>query len=129
MSAILKTSDSTLKLPALTSDVEQGKRDMDEYGLCVHRDFITPEQVKRLKDRLVEQAEQECEYGVALLSGSSRSGKHLVRPPRARARAGLAGHSGALQQGPRVHRAAVESAVTPTYAKQCFAATRSTCRR
>ena len=73
MSAMLKTSDATLKLPALTSDVEQGKRDLDEYGLCVHRDFITPEQVKRLKDRLVEQAEQECEYGVALLSGSSRS--------------------------------------------------------
>jgi ectoine hydroxylase-related dioxygenase (phytanoyl-CoA dioxygenase family) len=73
MSAILKTSGSMLNLPALTTDVEQGKRDMDEYGLCVHRDFITPEQVKRLKERLVEQAEQEREYGVALLSGGSRS--------------------------------------------------------
>ena len=56
MSAILKDTTPPLKLPALTSDVEQGKRDMDEYGLCVHRDFITPDEVQRLKDRLVEQA-------------------------------------------------------------------------
>ena len=73
MSAILKNTHSSMKLPALTSDAQQGMRDMDEYGLCVHRDFITPDEVKRLKDRLVEQAEQECEHGVALLSGSSRS--------------------------------------------------------
>jgi len=73
MSAILKDTSPALKLPALTSDLEQGKRDMDEYGLCVHRDFITPDEVQRLKDRLIEQAEQECEYGVALLSGSGRS--------------------------------------------------------
>ena len=36
-----------LKLPPPTRDVEQGKRDLDEYGLCVHEAFVEAEQVKR----------------------------------------------------------------------------------
>lgn len=75
------TPASSLELPPPTRDVEEGKRLLDEYGLCVHEGFLSPEQVKRLKDRLVEQAELECEQGVALLSGQSRGGKTWYGSP------------------------------------------------
>ena len=95
MSAILKTSDATLKLPALTSDVEQGKRDMDEYGLCVHRDFITPRAGEaaegppgragragmRVRRRAAErQQPQRQAPGTAIPSpGTSRAGRAFPR--------------------------------------------------
>lgn len=64
----------SLELPRPTRDIEEGKRLLDEYGLFVHEGFLSPEQVKVLRERLVEQAEMECEQGVALLSGQSRGG-------------------------------------------------------
>ncbi|HEU0201041.1 MAG TPA: phytanoyl-CoA dioxygenase family protein, partial [Burkholderiaceae bacterium] len=66
---------SRLHLPPFVRSAEDGVRTLDEYGLCVHEGFLTPEQVARLKERLIEQAELECEQGVALLSGQSRGGK------------------------------------------------------
>jgi ectoine hydroxylase-related dioxygenase (phytanoyl-CoA dioxygenase family) len=72
-----------MRLPRPTSDVEQGKRDLDEYGLCVHEGFVEGEQLKALRERLIEQAELECEYGVALLSGQSRGGKTWYGHPDA----------------------------------------------
>jgi hypothetical protein len=84
MNAILKNQPRDMNLPAPTRDVEQGKRDMDEYGLCVHEAFVSGDQLKALKDRLIEQAELECEQGVALLSGQSR-GARLKPPGRQRA--------------------------------------------
>ena len=83
MNAILKDTDRDMKLPAPTRDVEQGKRDMDEYGLCVHEAFVGADQLKALRERLVEQAELECEQGVALLSGQSRGGKTWYGRPDA----------------------------------------------
>lgn len=70
-----------LELPRPTRDIEEGKRLLDEYGLCVHEGFLSPEQVKILRDRLAEQAEMECEQGVALLSGQSRGGKTWYGSP------------------------------------------------
>lgn len=75
MTALRKNVDSPMQLPAPTRDVEQGKRDLDEYGLCVHEAFVSGDPLKALQDRLIEQAELECEQGVALLSGQSRGGK------------------------------------------------------
>ena len=75
MIALRKNVDSPMQLPAPTRDVEQGKRDMDEYGLCVHEAFVSGDELKALQHRLIEQAEIECEQGVALLSGQSRGGK------------------------------------------------------
>ena len=69
------TAAPSMSLPPPTRDVEQGKRDLDTYGLCVHEGFVGPEQLAQLKARMVEQAELECEFGVALLSGQSRGGK------------------------------------------------------
>lgn len=72
---------SSMALPPPVRDVEEGKRLLDEYGFCVHEGFLSPEQVKALKERLVEQAEMECEQGVALLSGQSRGGKTWYGSP------------------------------------------------
>ena len=73
----------SLRLPPLTRDVEEGKRHMDDYGLCVHEAFVGGDELKALRERLVEQAELECEYGVALLSGQSRGGKTWYGHPEA----------------------------------------------
>ncbi|HEX4586033.1 MAG TPA: phytanoyl-CoA dioxygenase family protein [Burkholderiaceae bacterium] len=86
-------------LPEPTRDVEQGKRDLDENGLCIHQDFVSAEQLRRLKERLVEQAELECEYGVALLSGQSRGGKTWYGRPEAGAAPGWQGIAALYNKG------------------------------
>jgi ectoine hydroxylase-related dioxygenase (phytanoyl-CoA dioxygenase family) len=88
-----------MKLPAPTRDVEQGKRDLDEYGLAVHEGFVEGEQLKALRDRLVEQAELECEYGVALLSGQSRGGKTWYGHPEPGAMPGWQGIAALYNKG------------------------------
>jgi ectoine hydroxylase-related dioxygenase (phytanoyl-CoA dioxygenase family) len=90
---------SNLKLPPPTRDVEQGKRDMDEYGLCVHEAFVEGEQLKALRERLIEQAELECEYGVALLSGQSRGGKTWYGHPEPGALPGWQGIAALYNKG------------------------------
>jgi len=90
---------STLKLPPPTRDAAQGKRDLDEYGLCVHEGFIDGEQLKAIRERLVEQAELECEYGVALLSGQSRGGKTWYGHPEPGAMPGWQGIAGLYNKG------------------------------
>jgi ectoine hydroxylase-related dioxygenase (phytanoyl-CoA dioxygenase family) len=65
----------SLDLPEATGDVERNKRNLDEYGLAVHKRLFTPEQVAQLKARLQEQAELEEEQGVAQLSEGSSTGK------------------------------------------------------
>lgn len=71
----MKNVDAALELPPPCENVEQNKKNLDEYGLAIHTNFITPEQVRALRERLLEQAEMEAEQGVALLSGESRGGK------------------------------------------------------
>jgi ectoine hydroxylase-related dioxygenase (phytanoyl-CoA dioxygenase family) len=88
-----------MKLPAPTRDLEQGLRDLDEYGLCVHEAFVGGEQLKLLRERLVEQAELECEYGVALLSGQSRGGKTWYGHPEPGAMPGWQGIAGLYNKG------------------------------
>jgi ectoine hydroxylase-related dioxygenase (phytanoyl-CoA dioxygenase family) len=90
---------SHLKLPAPTRDVEQGKRDLDEYGLCVHEAFVDGPTLQALRDRMVEQAELECEYGVALLSGQSRGGKTWYGHPEAGAMPGWQGIAALYNKG------------------------------
>src|SRR5436309_53097 len=89
----------SLKLPPPTRDVEQGKRDMDEYGLCVHEGFVDGDQLKALRERLVEQAELECEHGVALLSGQSRGGKTWYGHPEPGAMPGWQGIAALYNKG------------------------------
>src|SRR3981081_963362 len=99
MNAILKDAARDMRLPAPTRDIEQGKRDMDEYGLCVHEALVSADQLKALKDRLIEQAELECEQGVALLSGQSRGGKTWYGHPDPNVPPGWQGISALYNKG------------------------------
>ena len=51
--------------PTATSDIEQGKRNLDQFGYTVHEGLLSPSELRRIRDRLLEQAELECEQGVA----------------------------------------------------------------
>jgi ectoine hydroxylase-related dioxygenase (phytanoyl-CoA dioxygenase family) len=64
-----------LTMPAPVTDVHTGKATLDEYGLVVHKNALTPEQVDALQARLVEQADLERKNDVALISNQSFTGK------------------------------------------------------
>ena len=56
------------ELPAPTSDVEQAKRDITEFGYCIIREAITAERAAEVRQRLAEQAQAEREQGLKRLS-------------------------------------------------------------
>lgn len=65
----------------LDAAVSEGIRNLDEYGYTVHENFLAGEELDVLRTRLMEQAEQECELGVATLAdGGHASGKYIGRP-------------------------------------------------
>ena len=81
-----------------------------------------------LRDRLVEQAELECEHGVALLSGQSRGGKTWYGHPDPGHPPGWQGIAALYNKG----RVFIDLAMHPLFQptrSTCFAARRSTCRR
>jgi hypothetical protein len=104
-----------LQLPPMARDLEQGKRILDEYGLCVHEGFLSPEQVKALKDRMIEQAELECEYGVALLSGQSRGGNTWYGRPEPGQMPGWQGIAALYNKG----RVFIDLLSHPLFAEYC----------
>jgi ectoine hydroxylase-related dioxygenase (phytanoyl-CoA dioxygenase family) len=53
------------RLPSATTDVEQLCRDLDEFGYGLLSDALTPDQVTRARDRVIEQAECESRAGIA----------------------------------------------------------------
>lgn len=63
-----------LRLPSAVTNVEDGMAALDEYGIAIHREVLSPEQVESLKARLIEQADLEREYDVALISNQSFTG-------------------------------------------------------
>lgn len=80
--AILQPAD----IPAPTSDIAQGKRNLDRYGFTVHENLLKPDELAALRARLLEQAEMEREEGVATYRLADRNGgviadRHLGRPP------------------------------------------------
>lgn len=56
---------SKIELPQVTDDLEQGKRNLDEFGVTIHRNYITEQQRLALLARAEEQARLEREEGVA----------------------------------------------------------------
>lgn len=68
----------SLDLPEPSSDVEQNKRNLDEYGLAVHKGLFNAEQVAAMLARLKEQAELEEEQGVAQLSDQSSTSQTWI---------------------------------------------------
>ena len=51
------------ELPEPTADLDVAKRHMDEYGYCLLKDALSPEQVDALYSRVLEQLEAEVELG------------------------------------------------------------------
>lgn len=54
------------RLPSPTSDMEQGKRNLDEFGYTIHADLLTSEEVRNVRARLAEQAELELEHDLGM---------------------------------------------------------------
>ena len=58
---------NSLALPPPTSEPEQAKRDLHEFGLAIIEDALSAEEVAQLRQRVVNQAAAEREAGVASL--------------------------------------------------------------
>lgn len=74
------------ELPEPTSDIEAGKRNLDRFGYTIHPDLISPEETAALRACMTEQAELECEEGVASYRLGDRkdeaiADRRLGRPP------------------------------------------------
>lgn len=57
------------EFPKATTDWKQARLDLQKFGYCLIKNALTADQVKALKDRLVEQAAAEEEAGVAWWEG------------------------------------------------------------
>ena len=58
------------KLPVITSDLDQCKKDLDFFGYCLLDNALSLEQVKLARKRLIEQATAEREANLAFLDGA-----------------------------------------------------------
>ena len=56
-------------LPKLTRDLNQARRDLDDWGYCLIADVLSDHEFARLRERLVEQAAAEVEIGRATFDG------------------------------------------------------------
>ena len=57
------------RLPTPTQDIEQLKRDVDEFGYCVYEKALQGAFLQALQTRLLEQARAEIEMGIAFEEG------------------------------------------------------------
>jgi ectoine hydroxylase-related dioxygenase (phytanoyl-CoA dioxygenase family) len=74
-------------LPQPTQSTEEIKRDLDQYGYAIHDALLSRDEVNCLRDRLEEQAELECEQGVAtyrMADDKVIGDRALGRPPKGR---------------------------------------------
>jgi len=67
-SAMGKTA-TALELPPLTTDLDEAKAHLDEFGIARIAGALDPSEVQALKARLVEQAAGEREAGLAFIDG------------------------------------------------------------
>ena len=52
---------TVLPLPEITSAIEQAKRDLSEYGMCLLENALNPELLERLRKKFDRQAKAERE--------------------------------------------------------------------
>lgn len=64
-----KHADAFLRLPQPTEDIEQVKRDIQEFGYGLVKNVLTPEQCAIMKKAVQEQAAGEREAGIAQMDG------------------------------------------------------------
>ena len=67
----------TYPLPQPTTDHDLAKRHLDEYGCCLLKDALSPEEVDALRSRALEQLEAEMQLGVNNMDRSDK--KRLVK--------------------------------------------------
>ncbi len=60
------------ELPQPTTDLDSLKSNIDEFGYCLVADAISPDQLARAKQRLLEQAQAELESGQAFEDGGAK---------------------------------------------------------
>jgi ectoine hydroxylase-related dioxygenase (phytanoyl-CoA dioxygenase family) len=70
-----ETIDKAGHALASSTDIEQGKRNLDEFGYTIHPDFVSPTILAALTERLHEQSELEREAGVASISSTGHAGE------------------------------------------------------
>ena len=63
---------STQTLPQATTDIEQAKREIDEFGYCLVANALTAATVEAALSRLIEQAAAELEQGMAFEDGGPK---------------------------------------------------------
>lgn len=69
-------------VPVPTGNVQEGLRNLEEFGYTIHPGFLAPDQTRALRERLVEQAELELEAGVASFGSGIADAHALAGPPR-----------------------------------------------
>lgn len=72
-----------LPLPAPTSELHQGKQNLDRHGVVVHENALSAAECQSLLAEVLEQAELEREQGVAQLSPTGNAGDMGFAPPGA----------------------------------------------
>jgi len=75
------TVTTLLALPALTTDLEQAKADLDELGVARVAEALSPDEVAALKARLVDQAAAEAAAGVAFFDGGDGANQRVWNLP------------------------------------------------
>ena len=72
---------TALALPRLTTDLDEAKAHLDEYGVARIADALDPDECDRVRTRLVEQAERERAAGVAFFEGPGGSNQRVWNLP------------------------------------------------
>ena len=67
--------DELIKQVPRARSLEDGKRNLDEFGVTIHEDFLEPDVLSALQERFIEQAELEREQGVAWFDGEPEEGR------------------------------------------------------
>ena len=65
------------------SSLEEGTRNLEDYGVTIHEGFVPPDMLRALQERFAEQAHMEREQGVAWFKGEPEDGKCVeafIRP-------------------------------------------------
>src|SRR3712207_1429879 len=65
----MSVAPHVLALPALTSDLDQARADLDEFGVARIADALDADELHALHERLTEQAAAERRAGLAFLDG------------------------------------------------------------
>lgn len=59
------TSKRSIPLPEPSDQIEEGCRNLREFGLTIHKNFLSADEARKLRERLLEQARLEVEMGCA----------------------------------------------------------------